>query len=190
MTQTLIPPAAPPSAPVSPPPGQGDGGRVPVAALLEERERRRTESARARAAEEALAALQAQHLMAGAHPSEAAPAIPVPAPSAAEQMAETLRAANLQTSRRFAEKTHGRETAARLHDWAFERCERDPAFNARMRSADDPYDAAWQAWSRENAAAAQRPAPRSLAGLPGAAGGGLPYTPTGPGEAFGGLFRR
>jgi hypothetical protein len=38
---------------------------------------------------------------------------------------------------------------AQVHDWAAAKCDEDPIFNQQMRQAEDPYEAAVQAYRRE-----------------------------------------
>jgi hypothetical protein len=108
-------------------------GHVPLSAMLDERERRQS-------AERQVAELQ-QHL---------APPPPLPLEA---QVEARLYASNLSASRRFAEREHGREAVGAIHQWAVARCDADPFFNQQMRSSDDPYEAAIQAYNRERVAA-------------------------------------
>jgi hypothetical protein len=108
-------------------------GHVPLSAVLDERERRQ-------AAERQLHELQAQ----------LAPPPPLPLEA---QVEARLYAANLSASRRFAEREHGRDAVAAIHQWAVARCDADPFFNQQMRSSDDPYEAAIQAYNRERVVA-------------------------------------
>jgi len=112
-------------------------GHVPLSALLDEREKRR-------AAEQARAELEAR----------AAPATP---PEPAEELRQALYAQNLRSSRRFAEKEYGADTIAQVHDWARTKCDADPHFNQLMRTSDDPYEAAYQAYAREQVLAEVKP---------------------------------
>ena len=156
-----------------------------------------------------------QETLPGAAPAEIAEPRP-PEPRPAEPPADTarleqaLQAQTLSVSRKFADRQYGAETTARLHDWAAARCDTDPAFNQQMRVSDDPYEAAMQAWRREQVFAAVGPedleafkawkaagavtqptaVPRSLATAPGHGGAGQPHIPVGDGEAYGAVFRR
>jgi hypothetical protein len=180
------------SAPVAP-------GHVPLSAMLDEREKRQS-------LERQLNDLQ-QHL---------APPPPLPLE---EQVEARLYASNLSASRRFAEREHGREAVGAVHQWAVARCDADPFFNQQMRSSDDPYEAAIQAYNRERvvaevsagdleafrawkaASAGQgqvpfpsrsQPAariPRSLANAPGNGAAGRSGVSVGEGSAYAGLFK-
>lgn len=123
------PPAPQPAAPPEP-------GHVPLGAMLDEREKRQ-------AAEKALKDFQARV----ERERDAWRAENPPSP--AEQLDAALHAQNLRLSRKFAAQQYGREQVDKVHDWAFRRCETDPQFNAAMRASDDPYEAAMQAYIRE-----------------------------------------
>ncbi|HEY1447571.1 MAG TPA: hypothetical protein VGF33_03475 [Caulobacteraceae bacterium] len=182
----------PEPAPVSP-------GHVPISALLDEREQRQK------------AQREAQDLRDWKAAQQQAAAQPL-APD--EQFQAALYQQNLRVSRRFAEREYGPELIATVHDWAVARCDADPFFNAQMRSSDDPYGAAYQAYNREQIAAkvtperlaafeaweqaqaqlqaqqpnptpaASAPVPRSLVTAPGNGAAGAAHVPVGPGEAF------
>lgn len=95
-----------------------------------------------------------------AAPEEAPAPAPAPEPEPPPQeepFAAALYAQNLRISRRFAEREHGADTVAAVHDWAVQRCDADAAFNAQMRSSDDPYGAAFAAYHREQIAAKVTP---------------------------------
>ncbi len=182
-------------AEAAPPPKAADSGHVPIGSLLDEREKRQ-------ALERQLADLKAR-------------AEPVPAPSEADQVQAAPYGQNLRASRRFAEREYGKDTIATVHDWAAARCDADPAFNQQMRSSDDPYEAAYQAYAREQVlaevkpgeldafkawkaaqAAAQaqtppaaaNPPPRSLANASGTGAVGKDHVPTGDGNAYAAAF--
>ncbi|HEY5072046.1 MAG TPA: hypothetical protein VII63_08445 [Caulobacteraceae bacterium] len=173
-----------------------DNSRVPIGAMLGERDKRM-------AAERRLAELEAK-------------AQPPAPPEAAEQFGAALYAQNLRSSRKFAEREYGKPLIETVHDWAAKRCDADPEFNRQMRLADDPYEAAMQAYDREQILASvspkdldafkawqaaqaelqamtdpQQPAPpppRSLATAPGNGGAGKPHVQVGEGEAFSAAF--
>ncbi|HEY7853106.1 MAG TPA: hypothetical protein VIB82_09025 [Caulobacteraceae bacterium] len=126
-----------PAEPAPPEPGQ-----VPISAMLDEREKRQ-------GLEKQLAAFKARE-------AEARRAAAEPPPPD-EQFTAALHAQNLRVSRRFAEREYGPELMATVHDWAVARCDADPFFNAQMRSSDDPYGAAFQAYNREQIAAKVTP---------------------------------
>ena len=130
------PVAAAPAAPAAAAPTEPTppAGHVPLSVLLDEREKRQ-------AYERQLAELR----------SRQAPAQPVPPE---EQVQQALYAQNLRTSRRFAERTYTPELVATVHDWAARRCDEDPIFNQQMRSSEDPYEAAVQAYHRDQILAA------------------------------------
>ncbi|HZK99418.1 MAG TPA: hypothetical protein VFC47_05930 [Caulobacteraceae bacterium] len=178
-----------PVAPVEP-------GHVPLSALLDEREKRQ-------ASDRELAQMRAR-------------ANPPPPPTRDEQLEAALYGQNLRASRRFAEREYGKESIATVHDWAARRCDEDPAFNTQMRSSEDPYEAAYQAYQREQVLAEVKPGeldayrawraaqaqaatqtpqqpaklPRSLATASGNGAAGSPDIPVGPGEAFASVIPR
>jgi hypothetical protein len=123
------PEPAPEPAPEPPTPAALEPGHVPISAMLDEREKRQ-------ALEKQLAQLKAK-------------ADPPPPLDATEQLQAALYAQNLRTSRRFAEARYGARSVETVHDWAAARCDADPAFNEQIRSSDDPYEAAMQAYNRE-----------------------------------------
>jgi hypothetical protein len=116
--------------------GTVETGHVPISALLDERERRQTERAAREDLERQLAAIRAQ-------------AEPQVEPAPEQVIHEALHAQNMRSSRRFAEREYGKDVIAAVHDWATRQCEVDPAFNQQMFAAEDPYENAYQAYSRE-----------------------------------------
>jgi len=121
-----------------------DDGHVPISALLDEREKRQAERAQREVLERRVAEMTAQ----ASPPRELAPA---------EHIEVALYSQNLRASRRFAEREYGKEAIAAVHDWASRRCDEDPIFNHQMRSSDDPYEAACQAYNREQILRAVKP---------------------------------
>ena len=185
-------------------------GHVPLAAVLDEREKRQ-------AAEKQLRELQQWR-----EQVEAAQAQPLPPE---QVLAQQRYQDNLRYSRKFAERQYGKDFVAEVHQWAFDRCEHDPFFNAEMAAHDDPYEAAAQAYNREQvlkevshadldafrawkavqaqaagetpALHAQTPAPQapkpppvSLANASGTGALGAAAVPNGDGEAYASLFRK
>jgi hypothetical protein len=190
---------------VAAPAPQPEPGQIPIAALLEERDKRKEAAARAEALER-----QLQKMRAAQAPRRAL--------EPNEQLEIALYAQNLRASRKFAEREYGKDTIATVHDWAAKRCDTDPVFNQQMRSAEDPYEAAhaayhreqilrtvrpgdlaaFKAWQAAQAAAGPSPAqahhapasvPRSLATASGNGAAGAPHVPIGPGQAFNSVIR-
>ena len=200
-----IPPDAPPepAAHTATPTTAGvesrgpDTGQIPISALLDEREKRQAERARAETLERELQALRAAQSSA-------------PPLDRAATMEVALYSQNLRACRRFAEREYGKAAIEEVHRWATRRCDEDPHFNQQMLASDDPYEAAYQAYNRERILAAVKPddlaafktwqaaqtragqpspalarlVPRSLATAAGTGGAGAPHTPIGPGQAF------
>ena len=195
------PPGPPPSSSLAVPaePRPADGGQIPISALLDEREKRQAERARAETLERELQTLRAAQA-------------PTPALDRAGTMEVALYSQNLRACRRFAEREYGKETIDEVHHWASRRCDEDPQFNRQMLASDDPYEAAYQALAREKILAAVKPddlaafkawqgaqaragsshpspalarlVPRSLATAAGSGGAGAPHRLIGPGQAF------
>jgi hypothetical protein len=188
-TPRPTPEPTPEPAPITP-------GHVPLSAMLDEREKRQ-------ALERQLSDLRSQMA-------------PPPIPPLEDQLEARLYAANLSASRRFAEREHGKEAVSAVHAWAVAKCDADPLFNMQMRSSEDPYEAAMQAYNRERVVAEvsagdleafrawkalqgqtapsqpQSPAaaiPRSLANAPGNGAAGRSSVAVGEGNAYAGLFR-
>lgn len=127
----------------------GQGGMVPLSALLDERDKRQKAEARA----EQLARSQT--------PAPAPP--PRPDPEADPAGAAAYDAAHasaqfynyrLQTSRKFAERQYGADVIKAAHEWANERCEPtspnfDPYLNQQVAASDDPYELIMQAYNRD-----------------------------------------
>jgi hypothetical protein len=202
-------PAEAPSPPAAEPPQPpADPGHVPISALLDEREKRQAERARAEILER-----QLQDMRAALQPPRDLE------PNAAMEMA--LYNQNLRASRKFAEREYGKSQIQEIHDWAAARCDADPMFNQQMRSSEDPYEAAYQAYNREQILRTVKPddlaafkawrqaqaqaathssathpsatpaaVPRSLATASGTGGAGQPHVPVGAGQAFGAAFSR
>ncbi len=182
------------------PPAQPEPGHVPVAALLDERDKRK-------ALERQLADLKAQ-----------TPEGPAPEPTPAQQMW----ALRMDVSRELMVSQHGEAEAQALHEWGEAKCGSDPHFNAQVYASKNPYAFIRQARQREmllaevspddledykawkaakaNGQATPTPQPtlqptptppRSLANAPNAGGAGaVAETPLGPGAAFSQTIRR
>ena len=120
-----------------------EDGHVPISALLDEREKRQAEKAQREALEQQIAEMRAR----------AAPARDL---APAEQLEVALYSQNLRASRRFAERIWERH-GGRDPRLGHRRCDEDPAFNQQMRLSDDPYEAAYQAYHREQILQTVRP---------------------------------
>jgi hypothetical protein len=189
-----------PTLQVTPPPTQPEPGHVPVAALLDERDKRK-------ALEKRLADIEAERKIEG----------PAPEPTTAQQMW----ALRMDVSRELMVSQHGEEEAKALHEWGEARCGSDPHFNAQVYASKNPYAFIRQARQREQLLAEVSPdelddykawrasrsapkeaggtptlqptptPPRSLANAPNAGGAGAQAeTPLGPGAAFAQTIRR
>jgi hypothetical protein len=187
-----------PTLQVTPPPPEP--GHVPVAALLDERDKRK-------ALEKRLADLEAERKTEG----------PAPEPTTAQQM-WGLR---MDVSRELMVSQHGEAEAQALHEWGEAKCGSDPHFNAQVYASKNPYAflrqarqremllaevspddlddyKAWKASKAQGGSPAPTPQPtptptppRSLANAPNAGGAGaVAETPMGPGAAFASTIRR
>jgi hypothetical protein len=189
-----------PTLHVSPPPPEP--GHVPVAALLDERDKRK-------ALEKRLADLEAERKTEGHAPE----------PTTAQQMW----ALRMDVSRELMVSQHGEAEAQALHEWGEAKCGSDPHFNAQVYASKNPYAfirqarqremllaevspddlddyKAWKASKAQGGSPAPTPQatpsptptpPRSLANAPNAGGAGaVAETPMGPGAAFASTIRR
>jgi hypothetical protein len=105
--------------------------------------------------DETLSPIGPEPILATAAPAPDEPPAPLPAEAAEPPSpAAELHAMKLGFSRRSAERAHGQETLAKVHDWAQAKAAAEPAFNAAMFASDDPYEDAVQAWRRDQVLAA------------------------------------
>lgn len=138
-------PAPEPANPLAPPAVEAkpDPGFVPITALLDVRDR-------AQKAEAELAQFRAQQKQ------------PEPAPipdmfedpegytsALAEKFQAQLYQQSLQMSERFARNQYGSETTDAALQWAHQKCETDPYFNAQVRGSGDPVGYAVQQYQRD-----------------------------------------
>jgi len=131
----------------APPQQPSEPGHVPISALLDEREQRQAAQKAQRELQERFERERSEWQAANREPV-----------SPEEQFQAALYQQNLRISRRFAEREYGPELIAKVHDWAKAKCDADPFFNGQMRSSEDPYGAAVQAYNREQIAAEVSPA--------------------------------
>lgn len=126
-------------------------GFVPLAAMLDERDR-----AKALKAElDQLRASQQQQ-----QPVQAPDPIEDPEGFANWQQAtvgQALYQTNLRWSERIASIQHGADTVAKAKEWGFQRCETDPYFNAKVAASDDPVGFVVSEWKREEIASQVTP---------------------------------
>lgn len=127
---------------------------APIAALLDERDKRQAAERRAEAAD-----LRATQLQQWRDQQEArARAQPLPTreedPEGWEQRREAafqgeLRDMRLNNSRQIAEIKYGEDVVSQAHKWGFDRCETDPYFNAKVANSPDPINFVVGEWKRE-----------------------------------------
>jgi len=152
--ETPAEPAAQPDellldTPVTPEPPKQDE-RPPLAALLDERDKRK-------ALEAELAQLRA---------AQPAPQVQMPDPyedpegfAAAQEarVSQALYQTNLRWSERIASIQHGEETVKAAKDWGFAKCDSDPYFNAKVASSPDPVGFVVSEYKREEIASKVTP---------------------------------
>lgn len=142
--------AAAPAVPAQPiVPATPEPGHVPIAALLDEREKRQ-------ALEGRIAAFEAEKAKAQAEAE--AKASPPPGFSDDPEGHLAAREAELQwqmyamrrdLSKKFAVKEYGKETVEEAMAWAKENAAKDPEFNRQALLSDDPTEFAIDAWKRD-----------------------------------------
>lgn len=121
-------------------PKQAEPGFVPIAAMLDARDR-------AKAAE-----AEVQRLRAAQQPVETPDPFEDPEGFAAHQQNELnhrLQSITLNTSERFARKEHGNETVTTAQQWALQRFEADPLYRQQILNDPDPYERVVTDWRRE-----------------------------------------
>jgi hypothetical protein len=120
-----------------------EAGQVPISEFLEERERRQGLEKRLAEIEAAQRAAKAQ-AQAGELPPE-------------QRREAELWALRRDMSREMLASKHGEDEAKALEAWGFERCERDPHFNAQVYAARNPYAFIREAKQREELLAEVKP---------------------------------
>lgn len=141
------PPPPEPAPEPAPPPPAPEPQHAPIAALLDERDRRK-------AAEDRLKQLEA------AQP----PAQPAQVPDMFEspeeyneflsrQLDNRMYVERRHMSERLARIEHGAEILAKAKEWGVAKCDTDPYFNAKVLQSQDPYGVVIDEWKREQASA-------------------------------------
>lgn len=144
----FTPKAAEPSPQADPPRQQPDPGFVPIAAMLDERDRRAAAEARLRHIED----LQRQ---ANQQPVQLPDMILDPEGYHAfvtGQVEQRVYQDRLFMSERLARIEHGSEVFEKAKEWGYAKCDTDPYFNQRVRQSQDPYGVVMEEWRREQAA--------------------------------------
>lgn len=159
---TAEPVAAAPAAaqPVAEPVAQPEAQHIPLAAHLDERERRQ---AAERQRDELQARIDADERQRQQQAREAAvKAAPVQIPDPAtdpqgfaafqqQQMEDRLFFQRRDDSRRFAVLEHGKDVTDAAFQWGAARCDTDPSFNARVRASQYPMDLVVNEWRQAQA---------------------------------------
>lgn len=144
------PPATPPAAEpvleltpeqaIPPVPKPEETSTAPIAALLDERDRRKAAEA------------ELERLRAAQQPAQVPDAYEDPEGFAAYQQAQigqALQNVTLNTSERFARKEHGAETVETAKAWALQRFGTDPLYRQQILNDPDPYERVVTDWRRE-----------------------------------------
>lgn len=144
-------------------PAPADPPFAPIAALLDERDKRQASERRAEAAEKKATELQAwrdqQEAAARRQPVKSREEDPEGWEQRREaQFQEQLRNQGLMTSRALAEVKHGEDVVAEAYKWGFDRCDSDPFFNAKVAASADPVGTVVAEWKREQLLARIDPA--------------------------------
>ncbi len=136
-----VAPAAEPVAatpePTAPP------GYVPLAGLLEERDRRQAAEAEAARYRAAQTPLQPQTIPDPYEDPEGYAAFH------SQSVQSAIQAQNLHWSRQIAEVRHTPEAVAQAHEWGVAKCDSDPFFNQRVMASQDPYGLVMEEWKRD-----------------------------------------
>lgn len=120
--------------------------RVPLAALHEERFKRQEEERKRFEAEQ-----RAAYLEQFVQPQEEFDIDPIAA------MQAQMRAQTVHFSKELAKQTYGAELVEKVHEWAFDRCNKDPYFNQKMNASLNPYADAVAEYQREQIASTVKP---------------------------------
>lgn len=128
---------------------------VPLGAMLDERDKRNAEKARADRLEAELAQMRAQQ-----QPQQVPDRWEDPDGFDAYQdqkIQQALYQQNLRWSERIATTEHGKETVEQAKTWGIDRCNTDPYFNAKVAASPDPVGFVVNEWKREQIAAQVSP---------------------------------
>ncbi len=150
LTDPVTPPEPPKEAEAPEPMRNDDAADGRLAALLDERDKRK-------AAEAELARLRQQ---AQAQPVQMPDPYEDPEGFAAAQQgqqAAALYQINLRYSERLAKVEHGAEKVDAAKAWAIAKCDADPHFNAKIAASDDPVGLAVTEYQREEIASKVTP---------------------------------
>lgn len=144
--KAAIEPVAEPTVLPAMPEPQPEVQHAPLAALLDERDKRK-------AAEQELARFRAQQ------PQQQPQAAPDPIDDPEgyssfqdQKVQQALYATNLQWSERIATIQHGGETVTKAKEWGITRCDADPYFNAKVAASPDPVGFVVSEWKRDQIA--------------------------------------
>lgn len=136
-----------PSGNVTVPEPKAEPGYVPLAALLDERDRKKQ-------LERELEQYRQQQQASQPEPIDPWSDLEGALAQRDQQYQTMLFQQKAQMSRRFAEMQHGKEEVETAIEWARAQCDADPAFNQKVFVSDDPVGLAVEAYRREQIASA------------------------------------
>ena len=144
------PEAAPPAGEVPPgtvtiPEPKAEPGFVPLAAVLDERDRRKQ-------LEKELAEYRQRQQAPQPDPIDPWTDLEGALAQRDQQYQTMLFHQKAQMSRRFAEMQHGAEAVQSAVEWGREKCDADPAFNQQVFASDDPVGFVLQQYQRDQIA--------------------------------------
>lgn len=135
----------------APEPVKPEPGFVPFAAVLDERDKRKELQAEIERMRQAQPAAQP-------HPIPDMFEDPEGYTTAlAQTFEQRIYQTQLQMSDRFAQNQYGEELTTAAKQWAFEKCNQDPHFNAKVRESGDPVGYAVKEYQRDQIASSVTP---------------------------------
>lgn len=140
---TAEPVAEPVVVEAAPEPAKPEPGFVPFAAVLDERDKRKELQAEIERMRQAQPAAQPQPLPDMFEDPEGYTS------ALAQTFEHRIYQTQLQMSERFARNQYGEELTTAAKEWAIEKCNHDPHFNAKVRESGDPVGYAVQEYQRD-----------------------------------------
>ena len=130
----------------APEPAKPEPGFVPFAAVLDERDKRKELQAEIERMRQAQPAAQPQPIPDMFEDPEGYTS------ALAQTFEQRIYQTQLQMSDRFAQNQYGEELTTAAKQWAFEKCNQDPHFNAKVRESGDPVGYAVKEYQRDQIA--------------------------------------
>lgn len=135
----------------APEPAKPEPGFVPFAAVLDERDKRKELQAEIERMRQAQPAAQPQPIPDMFEDPEGYTT------ALAQTFEQRIYQTQLQMSDRFAQNQYGEELTTAAKQWAFEKCNQDPHFNAKVRESGDPVGYAVKEYQRDQIASSVTP---------------------------------